>query len=219
MGDVGVDQGASFTVSVTVSLSPLPQVSIFNGNTICVGGTGQLALTTSAGTGPFIVVYDPGAISKSLVVSGTSFNVAPNPTVTNNYTLVSVTDNNGCKRLTGFTDATATITVNDPPAITVLPVAPAAVCSGNGIRAISVTATGFGLSYQWLKNGVAITNTAPYSNVTTSTLTITNPTVTENGSNFSVVVTGACAPTTVTSASVLLTVNALPTITSGTLST
>ena len=212
---IGSCQGASFTVAVTVSLSPLPQVSIFNGNTICVGATGQLTLTTSAGTGPFVVVYDPGAISKTLVVSGTSFNVAPNPTVTNNYTLVSVTDNNGCKRLAGFTDATATIIVNDPPAITVLPVAPAAVCSGSGIRTISVIATGFGLSYQWLKNGVALTNTAPYSNVTTSTLTITNPTVTENGSKFSVVVTGTCAPTTVTSSpTVTLIVNALPILSS-----
>ena len=199
-----------------ISVVAIPQVSIFNGNTICVGGTGQLTLTTSAGTGPFVVEYNPGNISKNLVVSGTSFNVDPNPIVSTNYTLLSITDNNGCIRSTGFTDATAAITVNDPPAITVLPVAPAAVCSGNGTRAISVTATGFGLTYQWLKNGVALTNTAPYSNVTTSTLTITNPTVTENGSNFSVVVTGTCAPTTVTSASVLLTVNTLPTSNNGT---
>ncbi len=201
--------------TTSINVVSIPQVSIFDGNTICVGATGQLTLTSSAGTGPFVVVYDPGAISKTLVVSGTSFNVASNPIITSNYNLVSVTDNNGCKRLTGFTDATATITVNDPPAITVLPVAPAAVCSGSGIRTISVIATGFGLSYQWLKNGVALTNTAPYSNVTTSTLTITNPTVTENGSKFSVVVTGTCAPTTVTSSpTVTLIVNALPILSS-----
>jgi len=198
-----------------INVIPIPQVSIFNGNTICVGATGQLTLTTTAGTGPFVVVYNPGTISKSFVVSGTSFNVTPNPTVTNNYSLVSVTDNNGCIRSSGFNDATATINVNTPPIITVLPVAPAAVCSGNGTRNISVTATGSGLVYQWLKNGVALANTAPYSNVTSSTLTITNPSVTENGSNFSVVVTGTCAPTTVTSSpTVTLVVNALPIVSS-----
>ena len=197
--------------TATVNVNALPQVSAFSGNTICSGVAGQLTLTTSSGTGPFVVVYNPGSISKNLVVSGTSFDVSPNPTVTSNYTLVSVTDNYGCVRSSGFTDGTATITVNDPPAITVSPVAPAAVCSGNGTRTISVTATGLGLSYQWLKNGVALTNTAPYSNVTTSILTITNPSITENGANFSVVVTGSCAPTTVTSSpAVALTVNALP---------
>ena len=207
---VGSCVGAPFTVLITVSLSPLPQVSAFSGNTICSGVAGQLTLTTSSGTGPFVVVYNPGSISKNSVASGTLFNVSPNPIVTSTYTLVSVTDNNGCIRSSGFADATATITVNDPPAITFSPVSPAAVCSGTGTRTISVTATGLGLSYQWLKNGVALTNTAPYSTVTTSALTITNPAYTENGASFSVLVTGSCAPTTVTSSPAVLTVNALP---------
>jgi hypothetical protein len=53
----------------------------FNGNSICTGETGQLTLTTSAGTGPFTVVYNDGTSNRTAtgVVSGVPFNVFSDP--------------------------------------------------------------------------------------------------------------------------------------------
>ena len=104
---------------------------------------------------------------------------------------------------------TANLTINTAPAITGEPVAPAAVCSGKGIRTISVTATGTGLAYQWRKNGSPLSNDATYSGVTGSVLTITNPAMSENGASFDVEVSGTCTPPAISTA-VVLTVNQTP---------
>jgi hypothetical protein len=62
--------------------------------------------------------------------------------------------------------------------------------------ALKVVATGAGLTYQWRKGGVNLTNTAPYSGVTTPTLSITGA---ANGTagDFDCVVTlpGGCSAT------------------------
>lgn len=103
-------------VSGAFTVNPLPQGS-FSGNTICPDGTGQLTFTASAGTGPFTVVYNDGTNNSSplSVTSEVPFNVSPNPTSigTYNYTLVSVTDANGCIRTNEFTQGTAIITVSN----------------------------------------------------------------------------------------------------------
>ena len=89
-----------------------------------------------------------------------------------------------------ITSNTAVVTINSVPVITVQPAAPAAFCSSIASASLSVTATG-ATTYQWRKNGVNLTNTAPYSGVTTATLTITNPSFTENGSVLDVIVRNA----------------------------
>jgi hypothetical protein len=100
------------TATYTVNVNAQPQISAFNGTSVCSGDVGQLTVTTSTGTGPFTVIYNPGAISESGVVSGTPFTPTPIPGSTSNYTITSITDANGCSRTTGFTDAAATITIN-----------------------------------------------------------------------------------------------------------
>jgi hypothetical protein len=102
--------GESTCLDVTVTVNPQPQGSIA-GNTICSGGTGQLTFTSTAGTGPFSLVINGQTYSS--VTSGVAFNANPNPAVTTNYTLASITDNNGCIRTSGFSGASATITVNE----------------------------------------------------------------------------------------------------------
>ena len=59
----------------------------------------------------------------------------------------------------------------------------------------SVTATGTGLSYQWRKDGLALSNTPAISGVYTSTLTINNI-QTANEGTYDVVVSGTCVPAT-----------------------
>ncbi|OOG78800.1 T9SS sorting signal type C domain-containing protein [Flavobacterium sp. A45] len=105
--------------------------------------------------------------------------------------------------------ATASVTSNVLPVIATQPVSPVAtICAGAGTATISVGATGV-TTYQWRKNGVNLTNVAPYSGVNSNILTITNPAISENGASFDVVLNNATCP--VTSDAVILTVNDLPT--------
>src|SRR6478735_3961380 len=85
------------------------------------------------------------------------------------------------------------------------PTSPAAVCTGNGTRTLSVIATGSGLTYVWRKAGSALSNGGVISGQGTATLTLTNPTTTDAGS-YDVFINGDCA--SVTSNAVSVTVNA-----------
>jgi len=108
------------------------------------------------------------------------------------------------------------VTVNAPVNITAQPVN-AVVCTNN-TTSFSVTATGSSLTYQWQvsTNGgttwTNIANGAPYSGATTATLTISSPSTTLNGNLYRAVVSGGSPCPSVNSASRLLTVNPLPTV-------
>ncbi|WP_051951706.1 T9SS sorting signal type C domain-containing protein [Flavobacterium sp. ASV13] len=137
--------------------------------------------------------------NNTITISGT-------PTATGTFTYsIPLT---GCSNAV---NATGTITVNSAPAITTQPVAPAAVCSGNGTRTLTVTATGTNLTYVWKKDGTAVTNGGVISGATTASLTLTNPT-TANQGNYTVDISGSCTPT-VTSTAVTVAVNTAPSIT------
>ena len=104
----------------------------------------------------------------------------------------------------GTTNVNGVLTVS-LPSITTQPSTPSATCSGNGTQTISVTATGTGLTYQWRKAGVNLTNTGVVSGSSTATLTLTNPTTSDAGS-YDCVVSGTCSPA-VTSNAVTVSVN------------
>ncbi|MGV9002402.1 hypothetical protein, partial [Flavobacterium sp.] len=155
--------------------TPQNNSNSFSGNTICNGSVGQLTLTTSAGTGPFIVVYNDGSNrTVSNVVSGVAFNAVVNPTSTTNYALVSITEASGAMRISGFGDSSATITNVSPTATAGSDVA---TCSSVG--AVNVTA-GSGATNQasvlWTSNG-----TGTFSNATS----LTGCTYTPSGADIS----------------------------------
>ena len=110
-----------------------------------------------------------------------------------------------------ITEITQLVACN--PVITQQPV-DVTICAGPAATFTCVgTATG-GVTYQWQISTTGIggtytnlTNVAPYSNVTTSTLTVNPTTVAMDGHYFRCVVTGTCAPT-VTSNPVRLSVAA-----------
>ncbi|MEK3885513.1 beta strand repeat-containing protein, partial [Paenibacillus sp. PL2-23] len=108
----------------------------------------------------------------------------------------------------------ATLTVNSPPAITSHP-SNSTIAVGENTT-FTVTAS-YATSYQWQVNTGSgytnITNGAPYSGATTSTLTITGATSAMNGYMYRAVVTGAATPDA-TSNGAVLTVNSPPAITS-----
>ncbi|PZX94443.1 hypothetical protein DOS84_07430, partial [Flavobacterium aquariorum] len=173
---------------------------------ICSGKSTNLNATSAGNTINWYTVASGGS-SIGSSASGANFSVSP----TGDTTYYAEAESSpGCVSTTRT--ATGLITVTALPVITAQPVAPAAVCAGNGTRTIDVTATGTSLTYQWRKNGTNLTNGAPYTNVTTASMSITNPAISENGASFDVIITDAQG-CDVTSNAVALTVNALPAIT------
>ncbi|NDA64624.1 MAG: hypothetical protein EBX50_21725, partial [Chitinophagia bacterium] len=77
------------------------------------------------------------------------------------------------------------------PIINTQPIAKS-LCNGSGIDSMKVSVNGFGLTYQWRKDGANIQNNAVYSGATTATLTFTNPTTAYAGV-YSVAVKGTCS--------------------------
>ncbi|MFN8243152.1 MAG: YCF48-related protein [Ferruginibacter sp.] len=145
-------------------------------------------------------------------LSSTTTNpVAASPSVTTTYTVTHTSNPGGCIRTGNIT-----ITVNTRPAVTAQP-ANTAVCAG-GTATFTANGTATGVAYQWQEStdgGVSwnnLSNAAPYSNVTTTTLTINPVTITMNGYRYRLAVSGTCPPVANSNAAIL-TVNPLPNVT------
>ena len=195
---------ATATYTVIVNALPSTPTSVTSSATsICSGSSIDLK-ATSTGSTIYWYTVSTGGSPIGTSVSGANFTLVPT-TSTKYY--AEARSALGCPSASRVA-TTKTITVSALPVITVQPIAPASVCAGSGTRTISVTVSGTTPTYQWRKNGVNLTNSAPYTNVTTSTLTITNPSISENGAIFDVVVTRSSCPVTSTPAT--LTVNPSP---------
>ena len=159
-----------------------------------IGGSATIG-TWTGGTGSFSpdantlnAVYTPSAAE---ITAGT-------------VTLTLTTDNptGACNAATN----SMVITINQAPSITTQPSAPSLICENGGVYTMTVAASGTNLTYQWRKNGTPLTNTAPFSNVTSATLTITNPSIADGNQLYDVVVSnGSCSPAT--SSGVIFTVS------------
>ena len=113
--------------STATTVNPLPNdiSNGFAGNTICAGDNGTLTFDAldASFVAPYTVVYSDGTNSWSQVIPNASaftFNVTVNPATTTNYSLVSITNGNGCIiTTTDIQDATAQITVRPLPTATI----------------------------------------------------------------------------------------------------
>jgi len=194
-GTVTSSVAALTVVSSPTILTPPANVSVIAGNaasfTVTATGSAQLSYQWLKNGAP--------------LVSGG--NISGTATATLNLSAVtaldaasySVTVSNA---LGAITSAAATLTVAVPPAITAQPSGATLLAGTNA--SFTVIASGTApLSYQWLKNGVAI------SGATGATLTLSAITV-ANTANYSVTVTNAVG--TATSTSATLTVLAAPAI-------
>ena len=101
--------GATATASGTLTVNPLPTVSV-NSGAVCAGGSVTLAATVGSGTAPFTYAWSgPAGFSASPASISTS--------LAGTYS-VTVTDKNGC-------------TAGASGAVTIYPVAGATVNSGS----------------------------------------------------------------------------------------
>jgi subtilisin-like proprotein convertase family protein len=182
----------------------------------CANTTSTIKVDITGGFAPYKLIYSNGTSNTTFdgYTSGTPIQVSP--AVTTTYTIVSVTGSNECTG-SGNTGS-AVITVTPPPSITTQP-ANRTTCVGLNPTFTVAAGPSLGTNYQWQisTNGgtsyTDLTNVAPYSGVTTPTLTITGATTAMNLNRFRVVITGACPPNSLTSAGATLFVNEAPLIT------
>ncbi|HUA36983.1 MAG TPA: MBG domain-containing protein [Candidatus Sulfopaludibacter sp.] len=170
--------------------------TVLVGQTVCPGDIAVFS-TTASGTPPYSYVW-----LKNALTLGSQTN--------NSLTLINVSTNDAgtysviVSGAMGTVTNSATLTVNQPVTVTAAPLGQTAVAGGSAT--FSVTASGTGLTYQWLFNGSVIG--------TGSSLTLNNL-VTSQAGVYTVIVNGTCNSVTNSAA---LTVNkATATITLGSL--
>ncbi len=104
----------------------------------------------------------------------------------------------------GGTSSDAIMTVSTIPIISSQPTSQT-LCAGANAT-FNVVASGFNISYQWKKDGIALTDGGNISGSNTSSLSITNATLGDASSNYTVSIQSACF-SDVVSSSVALVVN------------
>ncbi len=95
----------SFSATGTITVNGSSASVISGTAAICAGSTANLQVAITGGTSPYSVVYSAGSVGS--YISGTNIPVTPTSTTT--YTLVSVTDSNGCAGIGNSGSAVVTI--------------------------------------------------------------------------------------------------------------
>lgn len=150
-------------VTVTVSTAPTATISPSTTQAICPGNA--VAFTATAGAG-FTYQW---RLNGSPISGATSAAYSANAAGT--YSVV-VTNANGCSA----TSTNVVVNLNTSPVATITPTTTQLICPGN---TVTFTAnTGTGLTYQWRRNGTAITgataSTFAASTTGSYTVTVTN---------------------------------------------
>ncbi|WPR70462.1 MBG domain-containing protein [Flavobacterium sp. NG2] len=192
----GTCVGDSFTITVTVN--PKPTVTNSVTATICSGTSPNIALTASSPSNfSWTIGTITGGITGASAGSGTSINqTLTNPstsaTGTVQYLVTPTTTTGTCSGAT----FTITVTVKPQAIITTQPVNANITYGDNA--SFTVVATNV-TTYQWQVNTGSgftnISNNSTYSNATTATLTISNPTVAMSSYTYRALLTGDCINT------------------------
>ncbi|MBD1397842.1 immunoglobulin domain-containing protein [Pontibacter sp. JH31] len=185
--------GALLTVDTAPEIQTQPVADV-----VCAGETATFSVD-AVGTG---LTYQwqknganiSGANSRILTLNNVQ------PADAGNYRVVV---KGTCSPL-GETSAVAALTVNTAPQITADPES-VTVCEGRENVSFSVVATGAGITYQWYRNGAAISG----ARASTYTVPVANN---QTAGNYTVLVAGTCFPP-ITSEVALLTVNPMPVVT------
>jgi Abnormal spindle-like microcephaly-assoc'd, ASPM-SPD-2-Hydin/Immunoglobulin domain/Immunoglobulin I-set domain len=207
------DNGAQFSVAVsnsagsltsniatlTVTVSPVaPSITTQPSNQTVFAGQKATFSVIANGTSPLSYQWR----KNGTVISGatSASYTTPAETTSDSGALFSVVVSNSVGNVTSNS---ATLTVNPDPAPAITSQPASQTITAGQTATFSVTASGTApLSYQWQKNGVAI------SGATSSSYTTPAETTSDNGAQFAVVVSNSAG--TATSNSAVLTVNPAP---------
>jgi hypothetical protein len=143
-------------------------------------------------------------------VNGTStINNATTPlnvSTSGNYYVRAFDPNSGATGCWSSALGPYAVTINNTPSFTTNPVN--SMISETNSTNFSVVATGASLTYQWQVNTgsgfVNLSNSAPYSNVTTATMTVSSVTLSMNGYQYQCIVSGALPCASITSSAATL---------------
>ena len=208
LANVGAGDAASYSVivgnavtsitSLPVTLTVLiaPAITSPPANATITQGNQATFTVTAMGTAPLAYQW----LKNGAPISGATSNV---------FTISAVTTNDAANYSVVVTNivgslasSSATLTVLVPPTITTQPTSATAIAGSN--VSFTVAATGSGtLTYQWLKNGVAI------GSATSATLTLANVGA-GDAASYSVIVGNAA--TSITSSAATLTVLIAPAV-------
>ena len=212
----GADNGTALTINAIPSISASPSTST---QTVCVGSSLTALSVTASGAGITYQWYYNASNSNSggtAVSTGTGYTTSsftPSNSTASAYYYYCVVSATCTPAVTSA--VSGLITVNVLPAISASPsTSTQTVCVGSSLTALSVTASGAGITYQWYYNasnsnsgGTAVSTGTGY---TTSSFTPSNSTA--SAYYYYCVVSGTCTPAVTSAVSGLITVNSLPAI-------
>ncbi len=124
------EKGCVNSTSLNLTVFERPTAEISGSQTICDGATANLTIEFT-GEAPFSVTYTDGhtpTTVNNILSSPYPFGVTPSSTTT--YTLVDVSDANGCGILAGDISGEAIVTVNERPTATIIS-SDATICNGD----------------------------------------------------------------------------------------
>ncbi|HEY5914896.1 MAG TPA: immunoglobulin domain-containing protein [Verrucomicrobiae bacterium] len=185
-------EGATDSASVALVLASAPTInSQPTDQTVATGATASFTVSAAGTSLYYQWSKGPTALNDGARVSGANTSALSISSVT-----ASDAGSYSCLITNGLgstNTATATLTVIDPPAITTQPVSQ--VASNGSTVEFDVVATGISLTYQWKKNGAALSNAGDFSGVTTPVLTIHVTSLADEGV-YTVTVTNVAGSTT-----------------------
>ncbi|SFC90730.1 SprB repeat-containing protein, partial [Flexibacter flexilis DSM 6793] len=181
------------TITVDVTVKPLPTASLSGTGNICSGGSANLSVVLT-GSAPWILVYNDGTSNitvNNILVSPHTISVSPSTTTT--YNLVSVSDAN----CTGTVSGSATVTVKPLPTASLS--GTGNFCSG-GSANLSVVFTGsapWSLVYNDGTGNVTVNNilTSPHTISVSPSTTTTYSLVSVSDANCTGTVSGSATVT------------------------
>jgi O-glycosyl hydrolase len=199
---VSNSKGSTTSTMATLTVNPAlvaPSITAQPASVAVTAGQTATFSVVASGTAPLSYQWQKNGAAIS-GATGTNYTTPATTSSDNGSTFAVVVSNSAGN----VTSSAATLTVNAVPVAPSITTQPASVTVTAGQTAtFSVVAGGTApLSYQWQKNGAAI------SGGTSSSYTTPATTSADNGSTFTVVVSNAAGR--VTSSSVTLTVNAAP---------
>ena len=207
------------SISITITINPATSTTNPANVAVCANTNALFSVTGTGTSLSYQWQVNPASGTFSNISNGVQYSGATtaNLTVTaapagfNNYQYRCIVS--GTCIPTSVTSAAATLTINSVANITSQP-SNVTSCSGS-TATFTVSATGTGITYQWLEKVGAgafapITNGGIYSGATTATLTLTGITTAMNTNQYECMLTiGGCP---VTSSSASLSVTAQPTL-------
>ncbi len=138
-GGLGVTKYFTYVVGADCAVTTCPEAVISGTNTICNGQSTNISVAITGGTAPYTLIHSGGTVNN--YTSGTVISISPSSTTT--YTIVSVTDADGCASTNNT--GSAAITVQPLPSVDAID--NQTVTIGNMTAPINFSGTGG--TYTW----------------------------------------------------------------------